>query len=752
VLDGLRVVDLTGESGALAARILADLGATVVRPEPPDGGWFRQHVHRHAVWTARSTIDAMAPDDPALDALLADADVVLATTGHGVEAGRAPDAVWVHVSPFGLTGPRAGWRAGDLGILAATGNLFATGDPDRPPVRCGEPVAFAHAGAEAAFAALTGVASGRPQQIDLSIQEAVMVASMGAAGRFARDGERGRRRGANIGRTREIWPCADGFVSFGLRGGKARIPSLETLSAEIGDPTLTERDWSTFDVNTASAEDLAAIEKAVGEWFATKTMGELYALACDTNVMLAPINSPKEILGSEQLAARGLLGPVGALGPLPTTFVHVHDGPQPDADRSGHGPPSPVSEEHAQNEVGDGQGAWAGTRILELGAGAAGPIATRYFAEHGADVIRIESPTRPDFLRGYGVVGSDPDRLERSGLFDALNPDKRSIAIDLKHPEGRALAIELVKQADAVAENFAPRALRGLGLAYDDLVGHKPDLVMLSACLNGQTGPHRDYPGFGGQGSALAGFNFLTGWPDREPVGPFGTITDSLAPRFSAAALAAAVLRHRRTGQGAYLDLSQVEAGVYSLSPWLAEYQDTGVARTRMGNRVDGAVPHGVFPCAGTDRWIVLAVYTEPEWARLAAEAGLARSEWASFEGRLAGIDAVEAALGAWTAGQDADELAARLQEQRIEAVPVADFGDANADPQLRARGHFVALDHPVLGPGEYERNGFRVSGAPRQYRRPSPLLGQHTDEVLGEVLGLDPATVTRLREAGAIH
>ncbi len=398
------------------------------------------------------------------------------------------------------------------------------------------------------------------------------------------------------------------------------------------------------------------------------------------------------------------------------------------------------------------QGAWAGTRILEFGAGAAGPIATRYFAEHGADVIRIESRTRPDFLRGYGVTGDDPDRLERSPLFDALNPGKRSVAIDLKHPEGRDLAIALVQQADAVAENFAPRALRGLGLAYDDLVEHKPDLVMVSACLNGQTGPHRDYPGFGGQGAALAGFNFLTGWPDREPVGPYGTITDSLAPRFSAAALAAALLHHRRTGQGTYLDLSQVEAGIYALSPWLAEYQATGVARSRMGNRVDGAVPHGIFPCAGTDRWIALAVYTEPEWARLAGEAGLARTEWASLADREADIDAVEAAVGAWTADQDADDLAERLQAMRIEAVPVADFGDANADPQLRTRGHFVALDHPVLGPGEYERNGFRLSGAPCDYRHPSPLLGQHTDTVLTELLGLTPADLTRLRESGAIQ
>ena len=679
-------------------------------------------------------------DDPEFAQILTSADIVLATRGHGVERERAPQAVWVHISPFGLTGPRALWRAGDLGILASSGNLFATGDPDRAPVRCAEPAAFAHAGPEVAFAALTGLAVGGPQQVDVAIQEAVMVASMGAAGRFAREADRGRRRGAHIGRTREIWPCADGWVSFGLRGGKARIPSLEVLSEQVGG-VLAGRDWTTFDQNRASREDLAEIEEAVGAWFATKTMRELYALACETNLMLAPINSPVELLASEQLASRELFGPVAGVERAPQRFVVVHDGP------TGEGPP-PEPERDA-----DDRGAWAGTRILEFGAGAAGPIATRYFAEHGADVIRIESRTRPDFLRGYGVTDpNDPDRLERAPLFDALNPDKRSIAIDLKSPEGRELAIELVKRTDAVAENFAPRAMRGLGLAYADLVEHKPDLVMISACLNGQTGPHRDYPGFGGQGAALAGFNQLTGWPDREPVGPFGTITDSLAPRFSAAALAAALLRRRRTGQGTYLDLSQVEAGIYALSPWLVEHQATGRARTRMGNRSEQFVPHGVFPCQGDDRWISLAIYTEPEWAALAQQAGLARPEWASLEGRRADIDALEAALAEWTAGHDAMALAEHLQGLRLEAVPVADFGDASADPQLRARGHFVALDHPVLGPGEYERNGIRVSGAPCGYRAPSPLLGQHTDEVLHEVLGLDDAEIGRLREVGAIQ
>ena len=190
----------------------------------------------------------------------------------------------------------------------------------------------------------------------------------------------------------------------------------------------------------------------------------------------------------------------------------------------------------------------------------------RYFAEHGATVIRVESRSRPDFLRTYG--SNNPCGLEGSDMFDSVNVGKLGVTLNLKHREGVALARRLIASADAVAENFAPRAMRGFGLDYASLAQDLPGLVMVSSCLQGQTGPHKDYPGFGGQGSALGGYNLLTGWPDREPVGPFGTITDSLAPRFVATALAAGLLHRRRTGVGVHLDVSQVEAAVYSLSPW----------------------------------------------------------------------------------------------------------------------------------------------------------------------------------------
>src|SRR4051794_29124778 len=219
--------------------------------------------------TARLLTDLGAVAATALD----DADIVLASSPrpHASGAGKA-DSIWVTVTPFGATGPRSTWRATDLGVMAASGNLYCTGDADRAPVRCAGNAAYAHSGSETAFAVLSALASGRrPVDVDVSMQEIVLVANMGAAGRFFRSGHRGRRLGANIGRTREIWPTKDGWVSCGLRGGKARLATLETLANLVGEPAMIERDWTTWDPNTASEDEVREVEGYVGDWFARHT-------------------------------------------------------------------------------------------------------------------------------------------------------------------------------------------------------------------------------------------------------------------------------------------------------------------------------------------------------------------------------------------------------------------------------------------------------------------------------------------------
>ncbi len=805
LLEGLRVVDVAAEPAAMTGRILADLGACVVRPEPPDGDPLRAATPlgpdgvslRFVAWSAgKLTLPISGRDDPSLRRLLHECDVVVITSGWpgtlDLDRSMAPNAAWVAVTPFGLDGPRADWRASDLGIMASTGNLFCTGDADRPPVRSTEPAGYAHGGVEAAIAVLTALASTRPQLVDVSFQEAAMVASLGGAGRALRAGSGGQRAGANIGGTREVWPCRDGYVSFGLRGGKARQANLETITrlvveAGMGTPALTERNWADFDNARTPPDELAAISAPIAAYFARHSMAELYEIACTTTLMLAPVNSPQQLVESAQLADRRFFGALGATRSLPLRFVkttsldgsldepgarapatELENSPRTRTNENGPRWPdspdrqSPFGWAHDRLErtagvapegrtVAIGDGAWAGTRILELGSGAAGPIATRYFAEHGAMVVRIESSSRPDFLRVYGLRPGNPCGLDGAELFDSLNPQKLSVTMNLKHDDGVRLFRRLVSWADAVAENFAPRALRRLGLSYEELAVEKPDLVMVSSCIMGQTGPHRDYPGFGGQGSALAGYNFLTGWPDREPVGPFGTITDSLSPRFTATALAAGLLYRWRTGKGVHLDLSQVECAIYTLAPWMLDYDVNGRTGQRMGNRSERYVPHGVFPTLGEDRWVAIACTDDDMWSRLADALGISAEGRDHVEGRLADVDEIEECIAAYTSGLTADEVARALQDIGVEAVPVADLIDARSDPSLLHRGHFVDLVHPCMGPSTYERNGFRLADTRAGFDSPSPLLGQHTNDVLSHVLGVTEAELEQLRSDGAL-
>ncbi|MEO2168120.1 MAG: CoA transferase [bacterium] len=304
-----------------------------------------------------------------------------------------------------------------------------------------------------------------------------------------------------------------------------------------------------------------------------------------------------------------------------------------------------------------------------------------------------------------------------------------------------ALAKRLVEWADVLCENFAPGPMERFGMSWPELREINPRLVMASGCLFGQTGPHRSYPGFGAQGSALSGFNHLTGWPDRASTGPSGTITDSLAPRYVALAIVGALIERERTGRGQYLDLAQVETAVYSTSDVMLRYFANGEVVTRNGNRNPHASPHAAFPCAGRDRWIAITCRSEHEWQALRQAMG--DPEWsrdakfASLEQRKTNEDELEQRLGEWTRGFEPHALMATLQAAGVPAGAVQDFEALQHDPQLAARGHFRLRDHSTLGPLQLEHAGFRLSDSPPDYPTAGPTLGGHTDWVLREVLGL---------------
>jgi benzylsuccinate CoA-transferase BbsF subunit len=407
--------------------------------------------------------------------------------------------------------------------------------------------------------------------------------------------------------------------------------------------------------------------------------------------------------------------------------------------------------------VPDFEGVFSGLKVVDFTWAAAGPITTRHLGDYGATVVKVESSKHPDSLRvGPPFVDGKPG-VNRSGFFAQFNPNKLSVSIDMTNPVGRDLTRKLIVEwADVVVDSFTPRVMPGWGLSYDQLSQHRPDLIMLSTCMQGQSGPYRDYAGFGDQGAALSGFFMLNGWPDRDPATPNGAYTDMATPHFGAVALLAALDYRARTGRGQHIDLSQIECGVHFLSAEVLDYTVRGQVPGRMGNRSLRASPHGVFPVQGQDAWIAIACESEAHWRSLVEVMG--SPDWAlhptyqTLAGRLAGQDELERCLAEWTRPQEGRALQQRLLAAGIPsgvAYPALDLFD---DPQLVHRQHFVPLDHPEMGVWKYDELGFKLPASPSQLRTAAPLLGQHTELVLKEFLGLSEAEYQALLDADALQ
>jgi crotonobetainyl-CoA:carnitine CoA-transferase CaiB-like acyl-CoA transferase len=371
-----------------------------------------------------------------------------------------------------------------------------------------------------------------------------------------------------------------------------------------------------------------------------------------------------------------------------------------------------------------------------MGFAAAGPLVGKYLANFGAEVIRLESRLAADVFRTTyppfkdGVV--DPDR---AGMFAFYNDGKRSATLNLKHPKGVALARALIGQADVFVESFTPGTVARLGLGPETLRAEHPELIVLSSCNQGQTGPHAFHPGYGSQLSALAGFVQLLGEPDSTPVLLYGPYIDYVAVGYGAIAVLAGLERRRRTGMGCTIDLSQYEAGLQFLTPSILEFAANGRIPGRAGNADQTAAPHGVYRCAGADRWIALSVWTDDEWCALADL--MALDGPATAAGRRAVRPQLDAAIGAWTAGRDRDAVVALLRGAGVRAAPVLSISELFSDPQLAHRGMWPTVTHPAIGAMHVMAPPFRLSATPSLQERAGPTVGADNDHVFGELLGL---------------
>ncbi len=395
-----------------------------------------------------------------------------------------------------------------------------------------------------------------------------------------------------------------------------------------------------------------------------------------------------------------------------------------------------------------------GIKVLDFTWAIAGPATTKSLSDNGAEVIKIESKTRPEQSRIVGPFKDNIRGLDRSGGFCVWNTSKRGITLNLAKPKGLEVVKRLVAWADVVVENFAGGAIKRMGLSYEELKKVKPDIIMLSSSSMGQTGPGSSHPGYGGPLTALSGFNYIAGWPDRNPA-DLGTYTDDIAAHLNTLAILAALDYRRRTGKGQYLDMSQFENAVHFMAPLILDNVVNQRVAMRMGNRYSYAAPHGAYRCRGQDRWCAIAVFTDEEWQSFCQVTGnltwVKHPRFSTLPARKENEEELDRIVEAWTINHSAEEVMSLMQASGV-AAGVLETGEdlLEHDPQLKHRHFFWELDHPEIGRYRAERQPFLLSKSSCELRR-APLLGEHNEDVYMGELGLSEAELAKLRQTGVV-
>jgi crotonobetainyl-CoA:carnitine CoA-transferase CaiB-like acyl-CoA transferase len=391
-----------------------------------------------------------------------------------------------------------------------------------------------------------------------------------------------------------------------------------------------------------------------------------------------------------------------------------------------------------------------GIRVADFTWVWAGPFGTLQLAHLGAEVVRIETSTRPCVTRMLPPWADGEFGVNRSGYFNQYNQGKLSLALDLKEPRAVEIAKKLVATSDIVCENFAAGVMERLGLGYAALRQVKPDIIMIALSGYGTTGPEREFVSYGPAQIPLSGMSSLTGYAGGRPMHVGVSYGDPTAGLHSAFAVLAALLYRERTGRGQFIDLSQQETTIAVLPEGVMDYTMNGTQPPRQGNRDPLMAPHGVFRCAGDQRWVAIAVRDDTEWERFAGVIGrrdlAADPRYRTLAGRKANEDQVEALVTEWTLQQSPEDITALLQAAGIPAFTSASCKDLAEDPHLNQAGFFVHLEHPEIGKRQHIGIPWRMSHTPLAVRRPAPCLGEHTDYVMSHILGYSAGEIAQLR------
>ena len=802
-LEGIRVVEYaTMVSGPYCGKLLADLGAEVVKVEPPEGdparaaGPFPEEAadpEKSALFLYLNTskrgvtLDLdLAEDLARFRRLAAWADILidnhppsrLEGLGMSWEAlhGLNPSLVYVSITPYGRTGPWAGAPGDELTLIHAGGlaNLLPSRSVDvtRAPVKPAGYMVGYHGGIAAALASLATVlgreASGTGQFIDISLEDVVVnlvAPSLAGARHHHTSWRRVPDRPPAMGRMQ----TSDGYVTLGA----ADDHHFRAMRELMGWPAWAA--WDEWDDRQYRLNHLMDIAPMMETWMRRQKKEDIHHRAAGKRIPIGPFNSARDVMESPQYRARKYfievdhpasgrhwyagwpyrLSASPARVSRPAPLLGQHNGEVFSA--------LPIEKDVPRRAVdpteSQGRLPLEGVRVLDFSWVWAGPYACMLLADLGAEVIKIEGHRRSDLTRRafpWPLPEPAPLRLPPSqGMsYNSVNMNKKSLTLDLGRERGMALALKLAAKSDVVLDNMRPGVMAKMGLGYEALKAVRPDIVVLASSSRGLSGPETDYLGFATIHQAVGGLGYLTGYPDDHPSTGSPGDADIMNAMVAAFAVVAALHHRRRTGQGQFIDYSQCEGVSSLLGEYLLSFEMTGRIPERTGNTHPRYAPHAVYRCWGVDRWLALEVHSDREFTALARVVG--RPELAqdprffTMEARKKNEAELDRILGDWIRQRDRDWMVGEFVRAGLMAAPSREAGDIYADRHLRARGSIVGVEHPELGLLELIGPLWRMSAC-QTPRHHAPLLGQHNRYVLGEILGLSGEEIARLADEDII-
>ncbi len=798
-LGDIRVVEYAvGHAGAMCGRAFADLGADVVKVEPPEGDPLRRagpfpndladsessglFMYLNANKRG-ATLDPLIEDDRRrMRSLLAGADIFVtdvqpapaAQLGIDSETvGKSyPGLIRVYATPFGNIGPYKDWKGTDLiawhmgGMGWESPASFVT-DPERHyPLRGRGNQSMYLAGWVAAAGAMCALFHrekyGVGQEIDVSVMDAVSSHIRGNFAMFSYDI-------SQMPETREksifswIWECEDGYATATF----LMDHWWESLKNLMGNPEWAEKEE--YDELSGRREGMREIDENISKWIKGFKRHELYALLQSSGIPCFPVQSVDEIVRSAHYNERGFFvsqsggslnnktlrpGPMIRFSATPWELRR----PAPKLGQGGSDLPWSNRVVSSEGEVsGRRDRPLEGVRIVDFGWILSVPYAGGWLGSLGAEVIRVESNTRLEL--GRSGVGGGADGISgrnRSAIWNCLNHSKLGVTLNIRDPEARELVKEIVSVSDVVMENFSTGVLDRLSLGYDDLRKVRPDLVMLSGSSMGTFGPDREATGFGPNVCSYAGQPSVTGYEGGQPQNLGGNWPDYLVGTMMVHSVLSALWHRRKTGEGQRIEVAMAEAVSGMIPEAFLDYTMNGRVAERIGNRDPDMAPHNVYRCAGDDQWVAIAVRSDEEWARLCHIIGnpnlSSDSRFSSFKARKENEDELDRIVSEWTMDFSPMEAARILQGEDIAAGPVMDAVALLDDPHFRERGVVVEMEHTEVGPREVAGLPIRFGDMARPGYYSAPLLGEHNDAALGGLLGHGEAELERLKRTKAIY